>query len=239
MLKTIKKIAIFSVLFLSFSIASAVTKPSFSADPNSLSYVFYLYYDKGQLFADRDYEIKYDVVNEIFSPESPSSPSAYRGVILNFKGETAKTFLFDPKGGSSGFTVGKIAVKGPYAGDGARVQFYDNQGKQMVTIFISASALCDDDNLCDTAGGESEKNCANDCKKPRTTPTPVASIEPTSGFFNNLDLNTILIYAVGGVGVAVIAWFGWRWWKKRKEENFMPPPPPPSPPTVMQPPPLN
>lgn len=227
MLRIIQKIAIVGVLFLSFSVASALTKPSSDADPNSLSYVFYLYYDNGQLFADRDYEIKYDVVSEVFSPESPLAEVAYRGAVLNFKGETVKTFLFDPKGGKSGFTAGKIMVKGPYVGDGLRTQFYDNQGKQSVTVFVSASALCNDDNLCDAAGGESEKNCSNDCKKPRATPTPVVSIQPTSGFFTDFDLNTILIYVVGGVGVVVIAWFGWKWWKKRKEENFMPPPPPP------------
>lgn len=225
MLKIIQKIGIVGVLLLSFSVASALTKPSSSTDPNSLSYVFYLFYDKGQLFADRDYETKFDIVSEVFSPESLSGVPAYKGVILNFKGETVKTFLFDPSGGRSGFTAGKIMVRGPYVGDGARAQFYDSQGKQMVTVFISMGALCNDDNLCDAAGGESEKNCSNDCKKPRATPTPAPSIEPTSGFFNDFDLNTILIYAVGGIGVVVIAWFGWKWWKKRKEENFMPPPP--------------
>ncbi len=235
MYKNFYKIIVVGVLFLSFSVAFALTKPSPDADPNSLSYVFYLYYDNGQLLADRDYEIKYDVLGEVFSPESPSAEAAYRGTILNFKGEIVKTFLFDPKGGRSGFTTGKITVRGPYVGDGLRAQFYDNQGKQSVTVFVSASALCNDDNLCDTAGGESEKNCSNDCKKPRATPTPVASIEPTSGFFTDFDLNTVLIYAVGGIGVAVIAWFGWRWWKKRNEEKFLPP----APPTVMPPPPFN
>ena len=237
MLKIVQKIVIVSVLFLSFSVASALTKPSSDADLNSLSYAFYLYYDNGQLFADRDYEIKYDVLSEAFSPESPAPEVAYRGNVLNFKGEIVKTFLFDPKGGRSGFTAGKIVVKGPYVSDGLRAQFYDNQGKQSVTVFVSASALCNDDNLCDTAGGESEKNCSNDCKKPRATPVPAASVEPTSGFFTDFDLNSILIYVVGGVGVAVLAWFGWKWWKKRKEDKFMPPPPPP---TVMPPsPPLN
>src|SRR3989344_3456105 len=234
MLKIVQKIVIVSVLLLSFSVVSALTNPSFDADLNSLSYAFYLYYDNGQLFADRDYEIKYDVLSEVFSAESPSPESAYRGNVLNFKGETVKTFLFDPKGGRSGFTAGKIVVKGPYVSDGLRVQFYDNQGKQTVTIFVSMSAVCNDDNLCDTAGGESEKNCSSDCKKPRATPVPAASVEPTSGFFTDFDLNSILIYVVGGVGVAVLAWFGWKWWKKRKEDKFMPPPPPP---TVMPPPP--
>src|SRR3989344_2351317 len=233
MYKIFYKIVIVSVLFLSFSIVSALTKPSSDADLNSLSYVFYLYYDNGQLFADRDYEIKFDVLNEVFAPESPTAESAYRGAILNFKGEIVKTFLFDPRAGKSGFTAGKIMVRGPYVGDGLRAQFYDNQGKQSVTVFVSASALCNDDSLCDTAGGETEKNCSNDCKKPRATPTPAVSIEPTSGFFTDFDINTILIYLVGGVGVVAIAWFGWGWWKKRKEENFMPPPPP----TVMPPPP--
>lgn len=231
MYKNLYKFVIVSAMFFSFSVTLALTKPSSDADLNSLSYVFYLYYDKGQLFADRDYEVKYGILNEAFSPQSPASEVAYRGEVLNFKGESVKTFLFDPKGGNAGFTVGKIIVKGPYVSDGLRVQFYDNRGSQSVTIFVSTSALCNDDNLCDAAGGESEKNCINDCKKPRGTPTPVVSIEPTAGFFNSFDLNTILIYAVGGAGVLVIAWFGWRWLKKRKEENFLPPPSSPLPPS--------
>lgn len=237
-IKTIQKIFIIGALVLFSSVASALTKPGPNADIDNLTYVFYLYYDKGQLIADRDYEMKYDVLEEIFYPESPAQAVAYKGEIVNFKSEVVKTFLFDPKKGNPAFTKGKIAVKGPYAPDGLRAQFYDNQGKQLLTIFINAASICNDDGSCDSVTGENEKTCPNDCKKPRATPVPSAAT-PISGFLGDFDIMTIVTYVVGGVGVAVIAWFGWRWRKKKREESFLPPPSspsssitPPSPPLI-------
>lgn len=232
-------VGLFTIYYLLFAISAfAVTKPDPNADINSLSYVFYLYYDHGQLFADRDYEIKYDVVSEVFTAETVDESSAFKGVIVNFKSDTVRAFFFDPKKGDPNFVAGKVAVRGPYASDGSRAQFYDAQGNQLVTVFINSAALCNDDGFCDSTGGENETNCAADCKKPRGTPIPAASVEPALGFFGGSDdLTTILIYAVGGTGVVVGAWFGWRWWKKKKEGSFLPPPPPSSPPVSPPPPP--
>lgn len=238
-MKKIYTILIVSSLFVFSSVASALTKPGPEAKVENLSYEFYLYYDKGQLFADRDYELKFDVVNETFTPETVNEQIAFKAEIYNFKSELVKTFTFDPKKGVSSFTNGKIIIKGPYVSDGLRVQFYNEQGSQLISIFVNAGSICNDDGDCNSAGGENENTCANDCKVPRATPTPLIIDEPT-GFLGDFDMNTILIYVVGTMGVIVISWLGWKWWKKKREESFLPPqqapqvdrmpPPPPMPP---------
>ena len=205
----------------------ALTKPAPGADTESLSYAIHLYYDAGKLFADRDYEVKYDIINEKFVPEPITLPGLYKAEIINYKYQVVSTFQFDPKGGNSNLQAGKVVIKGPYVPDGLRINFYDNNGNQLLNIFINTGSICNDDNLCDALAGETEKTCPNDCKKttsPRTTITPEAPVVN-----EDYDLNTILIYTFSGLGVGVGAWFGWKMWKKRKEENF--PLPPPSAPT--------
>ena len=73
--------------FYTFS-AFAVMPPTEKGD---YTYRFFLYYDKGQLLGDRDYEIKYEVVPGKFTPEVVSD-GAYKGEIRNFKGDIVKTF---------------------------------------------------------------------------------------------------------------------------------------------------
>lgn len=233
MKNTIKFLLVSTFVFAFSFTAWAVTKPPPDADLGSYSYVFYLYYDNGGLFADRDFQINYDIINEKFT-ETPIGLGAYKIEIANFKSDIVKTVEFDPRQGDSGFTAGKIQVKAPYVPDGRRASFLDNQvpPRQFVTIFMEEGALCNDDGSCDSVGGESEKTCPSDCKKsgprPTVAPTPVLEEGP--------DLMLILIYVISGVGVAVVVWFGWKWWKKKKEESFLPPPPPPAPPPIPSPP---
>lgn len=223
-------VPILAVLFLSFSFVWAVIKPAPDADMDSLSYIFYLYYDNGQLFADRDYQIKYDIINEKFISQSPG-PNSYRGEIVTFQSEAAETFYFDPAQGNPKFVKGKIQLKAPYVPNGSRVSFYDNQSKHLVTMFISTAALCNEDDFCSSNDGENGKTCPSDCKQARTS--PVATTIPPPSVNEGIGLMSILIYVFSGLGVVVVAWFGWKWWKKKKEESFLPPMPPslPTPPT--------
>src|SRR3989338_9293303 len=85
--------------FLLSTSASAVTKPDPNQDLSSLSYVFYLYYDNGQLFGDRDYPVKYDVINEKFVSQV-ATPGWYKFEILNPKGEVVETVQFDQRQGN-------------------------------------------------------------------------------------------------------------------------------------------
>ena len=204
----------------------AVTKPLPSADLNFFSYVFYLYYDNGQLFGDRDHEVKYDIINEAFVPQV-IAPGGYRFEILNSKSEVVQTTQFDPRQGSPDFIVGKIQVKGSYVPNGQRVIFYNDQNKQLISLFIFEGALCNDDGSCSLGQGENEKTCPSDCIKKTTTPLPAATPVPLDD--DSFDVMGIITYVVGGLAVVVIAWFGWKWWKGKREENFLPPPPPASP----------
>lgn len=215
---------LFPVVILAgyFSFAYALTKPGPDADIDNLSYVFYLFYDNGQLFADRDYEIKYDVITETYVSPSPV-PGNYRGEIITFKSTVAQTFVFDPKQSNPTFATGKIQVKAPYVPDAQQVKFFNNQGDPILNIFVNAASLCNDDGICTSAEGENVKTCINDCRQARVT--PVATPPPVLD--EGYDLNTILIYVVGGLGVMLGAWFGWKWWKKKRGESFLPPSPPP------------
>jgi hypothetical protein len=196
--------------------AHGAIKPSTDANLDAYSYVFYLYYDNGQLFGDRDYQIKYDVLNETYSETS----GAFKLEIMNSKSEVLKTATFDPSAGISGSS--KIKVKAPYVANGTKVNFYDSQSRPIMTISVALTALCNDDGFCNSAGGENEKICSSDCQAQRTT--PLTSVEPVP-LDESLDLTMILIYAVGGLGVAVVGWLFWKWRKKKKEGNFLPPTP--------------
>ena len=69
-------------------------------------YLFHLYYDNGQLFADRDVQFKYDVLPEMFVSEILNTQFPYKGEVVNLKGEVAETFQFDPRKGNPKFLKG-------------------------------------------------------------------------------------------------------------------------------------
>ena len=222
----LKYVAILSICLVSvFNYAGALTKPSPDSDPESLSYVFYLYYDNGQLFADRDFDIKYDILSEKFIEVSPM-PGMFRVEILNFKLETVKTINFDPKNGNSSFVRGKVQVKAPYVSSGMRAIFYSDQGQQLVNIFVNEVALCNSDGACNAIAGENEKTCPSDCKaqRPRPSIAPPAVLEEP-------DVMMWVLYGVSGAVVIIGSWFGWKWWRKKREESFIPPAPPPETPS--------
>lgn len=229
MYKNFYKFFLVISIALSFSIAHALNRPTPDANISSLSYVFYLYYDNGQLFADRDYDIKYDVLNEKFSAPASSSTN-YRGSIITFKSVVAQTFEFDPKQGNTDFKTGKIQVKAPYVPDAQQATFYDAQGKPILNVFVNAASVCNDDGICTSAEGENVTNCISDCKQARASLTPA----PIPVLDEGYDMNTLIVYSIGGIVVAFGSWFGWRWLKKKRGESFLPPPSsnPPLPPVL-------
>ena len=139
------------IVFLIFPLASFAISQS---DEDEYIYLFHLYNDNGQIFVDRDAQFKYDIVAEIFVPEILNTQFPYRGEIVNFKGEISKTFQFDPKQGNPNFVKGKILVKAPYLPDGQKVNFYNAQGNQLLSVFVSDSSFCNDDGVCNATVGE-------------------------------------------------------------------------------------
>jgi len=182
-------------------------------------YSFHLYYSNDQLFADRDFEFNYDVVPEKYTPESFNTQFPFRGEIINFKNEVASEFLFDPRRGNPSFLEGKIKVKAQYVPDGQKVNFYDSQGNQLLTIFVSESSFCNDDGTCNFDKGEDEKTCPNDC----TGVTP--PLPPTLDEDGLSDTSQIILSILVLVLVGVGGWYTWRRWRKVKDSGSNPAPP--------------
>lgn len=183
-----------------------------SSEEDRYVYLFHLFYDNGQLFADRDFEIKYDIVAEEFVPEVLTTQFPFRGEIINFNNQSVSQFQFDPRQGNPGFNKGKISIKAPYAPDGQKAVFYNNQGSQLLTIFIGESSFCNDDGVCNADRGENENTCPLDCRK--ATPVPTVPVEtPGSG---QGGIWKSLIYVLIGGGI-LGGWYGWKWYKRRQE----------------------
>ena len=182
------------------------------------SYVFHLFLNiANQLVADRDAQFIYDIVSDKFvQPSVGRFP--YRGEIISFTGQTAQEFQFDVQ-------PGKLTIKAPYVPDAQKVVFYDGQNQAALTIPVNDGSICNDDDTCNTAGGEDSLNCSNDCKKAvlpaaSVTPSPVPA-GASSGIVSGLAYTAIGIILLGGM-----------WWfiKRRKagsSSGALPTPPTP------------
>lgn len=188
---------------------------SSSADGRSSdqsSYLFYLYYDNGQLFADRDYEFTYDVVPEEFVPETVNAPYPFRGEIITFSNQVAATFVFDPRRGDPEFLKGKLSVKAPYAPNGQKAVFYDSQGNQLLSVFVGESSFCNEDGVCNVDRGEDNISCSADCRNVTPLPGPEENTGGQNGMLKGLIYLIIGLAALGG-------WYGYRRWRSPAESG--------------------
>jgi hypothetical protein len=204
-----KVILSFIVICLLFILSSSISADV--AGDDDFVYLFHLYYDNDRLFADRDFEFKYDVIPEKFTPEAYNTQFPFRGEIVNFKNEVAEEFRFDPRRGNPAFLEGKIEVKAPYVSDGQKAVFYDSQGRTLLTIFVSESSFCNDDGVCNADRGEDYLACPNDCKPLPTTPTPGS--EHAGGKGMPISTWALIIGAVAALGAG--GWYGWKRYKER------------------------
>lgn len=178
-------------------------------------YLFHLYYDNGQLVTDRDVEFKYDVVPELFVPETVNTQFPFKVEIITLNNRVAGTFVFDPRRGDPSFLKGKLSVKAPYVPDGKKAVFYDAQDSQLLTVFVSESSFCNDDGVCNVDNGEDKNTCPSDCKG--ITPLPPISEGPGGGQGGML-MNLVYVLIILGAGLG--GWYGWKWWQKRKEPSM-------------------
>ncbi|MEK9177868.1 MAG: hypothetical protein AAB777_01970 [Patescibacteria group bacterium] len=217
----IKKTAtiLFLILGLTFSISALADQIS---DRQNFIYRFHFYYDSGQLFANRDFEFKYDVIPDDFTPETVSAASSFRGEIVSGKGEILSSFRFDPKKGNPNFAKGAIAVDGPYFANAAEVNFYNARNQKLLTLDVSGSSFCNDNGICNSDVGEDYQNCPNDCKRP--SPSPV--VLPLAPFWQSSLFIGLAALAI--VVVVLIVWSIIRMRKKRAEFTGQLPPVPPT-----------
>src|SRR3989344_3606291 len=203
------------IVFLSLVVGSwSLVGFSVSADEpgdSNFVYLFHLYYDNGQLLADRDFEFKYDVIPEEYKPGPVTTQFPFSGEVVSLLNQTAATFEFDPRGGNPNFLEGKIKVKAPYVPDGQKAVFYDSQGRTLLTIFVGESSFCNDDGVRNSERGEDNKTCSNDCKAlpPTDNRQPTTEGKGLSG-----TVWALIILALAFVGVG--GWYAWRRWRKVK-----------------------
>ncbi len=189
------------------------------------SYRFHLYYDNGQLFANRDFNFKYDIISDDFTQEVVSTTHPFRGEIVSGKEEVLSSFKFDPQKGNPVFKKGSIAVDGPYFTNAAKVNFYNNKNQLLLTLDVSGSSFCNDDGTCNSDVGENYQNCPNDCRPP-VTPTPVLTTIPGGGLFSQ-PLVLIILLVVIVVIVVLAVWFIIKKKRKIAESKEIPPSVPP------------
>ena len=206
------KIKILIVVLLVFG-AGPISASEFVLDtpPDELSYLFRLYYDNNQLFADRDFEFKYDVISEEFNQETLTTQFPFKAEVINFLSQVAETFQFDPRQGDPNFLKGKISVRAPYVPDGQKAVFYNAQGQPLLTVFVNESSFCNDDGVCDSERGEDDLTCSNDCKG---QPSAVSQESTASGggLSGMIWIPIALVLALGGAG-------GWYFWRRQKKSK--------------------
>jgi hypothetical protein len=194
-------LSIFGVAVALHFSATADVVDSTAARDTSI-YRFHLFYDSGQLYANRDFKFKYDVIPNVFVAENITTSKPFSAEITGVKNQILATFKFDPQKGKSNFVKGAINVDGPYFADAAEVNFYNAQNQKLLTLDVSGSSFCNDDGICDSDVGENYQNCPNDC--PRPTPSPSPTYQPPAPSVWQNMLIPVLVAAVIVIVVLVI-----------------------------------
>lgn len=192
-----------------------LAKAALAEEQSGFVYLFKLYYDQGQLFADRDFEFKYDLIAENYTPEIIKGQTGYRGEIMAIGGRKEATFQFSVR-------QGKMTTKAPYFSDAEAVNFYNPEGRKLLTISVRESSVCDNNGICESDVGEDKNNCSADChvlfspsSEPELDPSAIPGPLNPSGFIMaGVPLGIVLLITF------LIIWF----WRKRKNKHVLPPP---------------
>ena len=180
-------------LFLPFFTNADLIKES---SGGNFIYVFKLYYDEDRLVIDRDSQFPYELVA---APYESSSGNFY-GVIADFKNQEIKRFKFDP-------VSGKNSIKAPYYPEAKIADFYDNLDKKLLSIDVSGSAICDQDEVCESDVGENTENCSFDCKLliPPLKDQNSSSGEPPESRLSLLIYSAALLIVI--IIIVIVVWF--------------------------------
>ncbi|MEK9158237.1 MAG: hypothetical protein AAB638_03610, partial [Patescibacteria group bacterium] len=202
------------IIIVGLSVGLYTLADTVTPSTNDFSYLFHLYYDNGQLYADRDFQFKYDIIAAPYVDSVPATQYPYRGEIINILGEVAKHFVFDPRQGDLKFTKGKVSVRAPYVADGEKAVFLDAENQPILTVFVSDSSFCDDNGICDADRGEDSLNCPKDCKQSLPAP-PV--VTPSNSASSGGIVSSIAYVVIGVALIGFVLWF----LKRRKGSTSM------------------
>lgn len=210
MVKYLKILFIVLVIILGLAVFWPSSQANTVEDSYPFVYLFHLYYDNGQLLADRDFEFKYDLIAEPFVQSELSTATPYKGEVLSVSNNVIGNFQFDPT-----VTKGKIAIKGPYFSNAGKVNFYNDAGVLLLTLSVAESSVCNENGACDSDFGEDSNNCSADCR-----PSPLPTTSPVVGVG---WLSDNLMFIIIGVVAVVVIWTVWIIIKRRKSGGSMPP----------------
>lgn len=173
---------------------------------DSYSYAFHLYYDAGKLSVDRNAKNPYDILAQETAVSTEESNTSFRAEIVNFKEQIKQTVFFD----LDPTFKGSFAVEAQYISDGQEINFYSPSGQKLLTIPLGTSAVCNDNNTCESNAGESFDNCPTDCKAivpSVVTQPPTASTTPSQAASSRgltIGLSVLVIILLGGAGAWII-----------------------------------
>lgn len=216
---------IFLLLLIFVSIAGFARADSLS-DKNVFVFSFHLYYDNGQLFANRDVKNKYDVLSSVFSPETISTTKPFKGEISAINGRVLDSFAFDPQKGDPSFKKGMIDVRAPYFADAKGVNFYNEAGQKLLSLDLTETSYCNDDGVCNADIGENFQTCPNDCPKPTPAVEETTTTIPPQKSGLSFTMIWLIILAVVIIAVFAIKLVMDK--KKAGGEQLPPSPPPPA-----------
>ena len=174
---------------------------SLAIDSETYSYLFHLYYDKGKLVKDRDFEFAYDLIAEPYvSPPEEIEGDVFSTAFYSAKGTLIGEYSFYIP--DFGNYQGKISTTAPFFASATKTDFYagnlsDSSKQLLFYLDLSGSAFCNEDNDCDRGNGEDYLNCPTDCQ--------VSAEADGGGFLSGLfSLRNTLIIIIIVVGLFAV-----------------------------------
>lgn len=142
-------------------------------DMGPMIYKFHLQFRSGKVTPIIKDVLPYDFISDEFVDQA----GLYYGKVFSMKNEVLGEFHYD-------LLEGENEVLAPYFSEAKTVAFYKSKDDKepMLAISVSKTSLCNQDNVCQKDAGETENNCASDCRL--NNPTNNNSVNPASNTSN-------------------------------------------------------
>ena len=145
-----KKILIILACIASLSPLSARADKLSPEEAWAFLYQFPLQYTNGRIAQSAPYQIA--------TGDAPViAVGAWKLVLMSESGEVLHQYFFDPK------AIPPEGLIVPMEDRGAQARIVDGVGKNVLSIDVRGSRVCDDSGTCEADAGETSLNCATDC----------------------------------------------------------------------------